>query len=69
MIRLNSTLNNIHNNKASNYDKLVVKLLPKEYQEPKENLYDRIMQICSYVASLSDSYAMTLYKKITGEVI
>ena len=64
-----TALNNVYNKKASNYDKLIVHLLPKEYQKPKEGLYDRIMQVCSYVAGLSDSYAIRLYKKISGEII
>ena len=64
-----TALNNVYNKKASNYDKLIVHLLPKEYQKPKEKLYDRIMQVCSYVAGLSDSYAIRLYKKISGEII
>jgi len=64
-----TALNNSFNGNASNYDKLVLQLLPKEYQKTEENLYHRIMQICSYVASLSDSYAICLYKKIAGEFI
>lgn len=61
-------LNNKHDEKQSNYDKLVLNLLPEEYQEPKENLYDRIMQICSYIASMSDGYAIRLYKKVNGNL-
>ena len=64
-----TALNNTFNGNASNYDNLVLKLLPKEYQKPKTELYDRIMQTCSYVASLSDSYAIALYKKISGDFI
>ena len=64
-----TALNNTHHGNASNYDYLILQLLPKEYQTPKEDLYSRIMEVCSYVASLSDSYAIRLYKKITGEII
>jgi len=29
---------------------------------------NRIMQICSYVASLSDGYAIRLYEKVSGKI-
>ncbi|WP_299105945.1 deoxyguanosinetriphosphate triphosphohydrolase [uncultured Tenacibaculum sp.] len=64
-----TALNNKFEGKASNYDILVLNLLPEEYQKEKENLYDRIMQICSYVAGLSDGYAIRLFNKIKGDVI
>ena len=64
-----TALNNKFEGKASNYDTLVLNLLPEEYQKEKENLYDRIMQICSYVAGLSDGYAIRLFNKIKGDVI
>ncbi|OSY88970.1 dGTPase [Tenacibaculum holothuriorum] len=64
-----TALNNKHDNKMSNYDKLVLNLLPDQYQQEKEYVYDRIMQICSYVAGLSDGFAIRLHKKITGNII
>ncbi len=64
-----TALNNTFEGNASNYDKLVLQLLPKAYQKPKDQLYDRIMQACSYVAGLSDSYAISLHKKISGSFI
>lgn len=63
-----TALNNIHLNKASNYDKLVLNVLPQEYQQGKERLYDRIMQVCSYVAGLSDGYAIRLHRKLKGDI-
>ena len=64
-----TALNNTYNQTPSNYDKLVLHLLPEAYRTPQENLYDRLMQVCSYVASLSDGYAIRLYKKIKGDII
>ncbi|WP_299001150.1 deoxyguanosinetriphosphate triphosphohydrolase [uncultured Tenacibaculum sp.] len=63
-----TALNNKFENKQSNYDKLVLNLLPEEYQQERENLYDRIMQVCSYIAGLSDGYAIRLHKKLMGNV-
>lgn len=60
--------NNKFDNKQSNYDKLVLNLIPQEYQQDKASLYDRIMQISSYVAGLSDGYAIRLHRKIMGNI-
>ena len=48
---------------------LSVNLLPEEYQYEKENLYERLMLLCSYVAGLSDGFAIRLHKKLSGDVI
>ncbi len=64
-----TALNNKHDGTASNYDNLILNLLPEKYQEERTNLYDRIMQICSYVAGLSDGFAIRLHKKIAGNII
>ena len=64
-----TALNNKFKGNQSNYDKLVLNLLPKQYQQEKENLYDRIMQIASYVSGLSDGFAIRLYQKIKGNVV
>lgn len=64
-----TALNNKFYNTASNYDKLVLNLLPDQYQQEKEDLYSRIMQICSYIAGLSDGYAIRLHKKLAGNII
>ncbi|WP_028888085.1 deoxyguanosinetriphosphate triphosphohydrolase [Tenacibaculum ovolyticum] len=64
-----TALNNKFKGTQSNYDTLVLNLLPKEYQQEKEELYDRVMQICSYVSGLSDGFAIRLHKKLTGNII
>ncbi|CAL2080157.1 deoxyguanosinetriphosphate triphosphohydrolase [Tenacibaculum sp. 190524A02b] len=64
-----TALNNKYDGTMSNFDKLVLKLLPAEYQLEKDSLYDRIMQICSYVSGLSDGFAIRLHKKIAGNII
>ncbi|RKF05089.1 dGTPase [Tenacibaculum lutimaris] len=63
-----TALNNKFENKQSNYDKLVLNLLPEEYQQEREDLYDRIMQVCSYIAGLSDGYAIRLHRKLMGYI-
>lgn len=61
-----TALNNQFDGNSSNYDKLVLNLLPEEYQIESVNVYNRIMLICSYVAGMSDSYAIRMHKKLTG---
>jgi len=64
-----TALNNTFNNNTTNFDVLVLNLLPKEYQTENSTLYSRIMQTCSYVSSLSDGYAIRLHKKLTGNIL
>ena len=64
-----TALNNTFDGSQSNYDTLVLNLLPEEYQQEQENLYNRIMQICSYIAGLSDGFAIRLHKKLMGNII
>lgn len=58
--------NNTFNNKATNYDKLLMSLLPESLQKPKDSLYERILAICGFVASLTDGFALELYHKLKG---
>ena len=63
-----AALNNKFDGNPSNYDTLVLNLLPEEYKTEVANLYDRIMQVCSYVSRISDSYAIRMHKKLTGNI-
>jgi dGTPase len=64
-----TALNHKFDGNQSNFDKLVLNLLPNEYQVESVNLYDRILQICSYVSRMSDSSAIRMHKKLTGNII
>lgn len=61
-----TAVNHKHENCPSNYDKLILMLLPDKYKNTPENLYKRILSICNLVANFSDSYAILLHKKIKG---
>lgn len=52
------------NGTASNYDELLLKLLPERFQFQKESLYDRLLHICHFVSLLTDGKALELYKTI-----
>ena len=62
-------VNNTFEGNASNYDALIFKLLPENFQELSETLYDRIMMVCSFIAAMSDGYAILLHKKINGTLM
>jgi dGTPase len=61
-----TSLNNSENNKASSYDKLILKLLPKKFNLKGANLYNRLIGVCHYISSMSDTQAVITYKKISG---
>ena len=58
--------NNTYNEKATNYDRLVIQLLPEKYQIQYNSLYRRLLNITNFVSSLSDSSAILLQKKLNG---
>ncbi|CAI8376717.1 MAG: Deoxyguanosinetriphosphate triphosphohydrolase [Flavobacterium sp. SCGC AAA160-P02] len=64
-----TALNNYHKGSSTNYDHLLLNLLPKEFKVDSNSFYDRIMSICSYISRMSDSYAIRIHKKIQGTVI
>lgn len=55
--------NNNHEGKATNYDKLLLKILPEKYHLEKETLYDRLLHICHFISMLTDGNAL-LYNQI-----
>jgi dGTPase len=61
-----TSINNDFNNQASSYDKLILQILPDTINFNNNNLYVRLINICHYVALLSDRNAILLYKKIKG---
>ena len=61
-----TAVNNGFNNTASNYDKLILKSLPKNINGTSSSLYKRLSSVCYYVSLLSDSKAILEYKKIKG---
>ena len=60
--------NAVYENTASNYDKLIYRLLPAKYKNIEDSLYLRLLHIASFIASLSDSSAVFLHKKISGNM-
>ena len=64
-----TAINNHQTGTLSNYDVLLLNLLPKEFMISSESTYERIMSICTYVSRMSDSYAIRIHKKIQGSIM
>lgn len=61
-----TAVNNQYHNSLSNYDKLILKMLPEKFQNEKDTLYQRLLQICHYVSLLTDGKALELFETING---
>ena len=59
-------VNNSYNGNASNYDKLVLNTLPETINTHSDDLYKRLLEVSHYIASLSDSKAILLFKELKG---
>jgi len=61
-----TAFNNKFNGEASNYDNLLLKMLPEKFHEEKDNLYKRLLHICHYISLLTDGNALELFETING---
>jgi dGTPase len=60
--------NNKFEGSESNYDKLILKLLPEKFVTEKMDIYERLLHICHFVSTLTDGKALLLYNTITAGV-
>ena len=55
---------------AASRSRMLIHLIPQQFvgskREPHSDLYRRVLAITDFVAGMTDSYAVTLFKKITG---
>ncbi len=61
-----TAVNNSSDEAASNYDRLILTMLPNTINFNSNSLYDRLLGVSHFVASLSDSNAILTYKKLMG---
>jgi dGTPase len=61
-----TAFNNKHEGKMSNYDQLLLKLLPEKYRVEKDSLYERLLHISHYISLLTDGNALLLNKIISS---
>ncbi|MDO4715726.1 MAG: dNTP triphosphohydrolase [Bacteroidales bacterium] len=48
------------------YSRLVLRRVPTQYQVYASELYDRIMAVLDHISSMTDVYALDLYRKLNG---
>lgn len=58
--------NNNYEGKATNYDTLLLKILPEKHHQEKESLYERLLLICHFVSMLTDGKAV-LYNQLISD--
>lgn len=56
-------------NKANNYDKLVLHTMPELFNTTSDSIYQSLLSASCFVASLSDSAAVHLHQKLMGRSI
>ena len=60
------TIYNAFIGKLSNYDRLILKILPETVKLEDDSLYNHLLAVCHHISKLSDGNAMLTYKKIKG---
>ena len=63
-----STIYNAFSDKMSNYDKLILKILPISIKTEQTTLYENLLAVCHHISKLSDSNAMLSYRKLKGGI-
>lgn len=49
-----------------NYSKLLLSVVPQQYDVDGEGDYDRIQSVLDHISGMTDVYALDLYRKLTG---
>jgi dGTPase len=63
-----TAFNNNYEGNATNYDHLLMKILPEKYRVEKECLYERLLHICHFISMLTDGNALIYYKNLSGKI-
>ena len=67
-----TTVNDLaaHGSAASPKSRMLIHLIPESFvgssRIPNPELYRRVLAITDFVSGMTDSYAVTLFKKLTG---
>ena len=59
-----------HGKAASPRSQMMVRLIPDQFigpnRQPAQDAYTRLLRLTDFVSGMTDSYAVSLYKKVTG---
>ncbi|MCC9042614.1 dNTP triphosphohydrolase [Myroides sp. M-43] len=61
-----TAVNNVYYGEESQYDLLIMSLLPDKYRIESDSVYVRLMTICHFISMLTDGKALELYNMIKG---
>lgn len=56
----------LNKNQWKNYDKMALKLIPKQFVYDDATIYEKVLGVLDYVSGMTDNYATDLYRKIKG---
>lgn len=56
-------------NRTTNYDNLVMNLIPKKYLVLDQGVYKGLMAVAQFIAGLTDGNALLIYNKISAKVV
>ncbi|RAR71713.1 deoxyguanosinetriphosphate triphosphohydrolase [Flavobacterium aciduliphilum] len=59
-----TAITNTYEGKASNYDALLLKVLPEKHAIEKATLYERLLYVCHFVSMLTDGKALEINQTI-----
>ena len=60
---------NYFDGNISNYDKLLLNILPETVKIDNTSLYQNLLAVCLYISKLSDTNAMLLHQKLKGNIL
>jgi len=60
---------NCFEDRMSNYDELLLNVLPETVKLANVSLYQNLMAVCLYISKLSDTNAMLLHQKLKGNIL
>ena len=66
--KFTTAFNNNHDICATNYDLLLMKILPEKYRIEKDSLYERLLNICHFISMLTDGNAVLYFQNISGKI-
>jgi len=60
-------IENIKTQKTKHFDRVILKAFLRHFEFENLNTEEWLIELCSYIASLSDSKALEIYKKLSGQ--
>lgn len=56
-------------NPDKNYSRLMLNIIPQQYETRAETLYERIQSVLDHLSGMTDVYALDLYRRLNGHTL